>query len=157
WTKHSIVTGFDLAAGLDTGDLDGDGDLDVVGAGFLANEISWGGNADRHRASWTKHLVNNDFTFAILGSAAAMDADGDLDLVGAAHNQGEISWFENQDGHGLQWFEHSVTTGFDIVTSSVPADLDQDGDLDILGAAAVEDAIKWWENAGGQLALATLS
>jgi hypothetical protein len=157
WTKHSIITGFDLAAGLDTGDLDGDGDLDVVGAAFLLNEISWWENADRHGTSWTKHLVNNDFTFAIWVSAADMDADGDLDLVGAAHNQGEISWFENQDGHGLQWFEHPVTIGFDIVTSSVPADLDRDGDLDILGAAAVEDAIKWWENAGGQLALATLS
>lgn len=35
------------------------------------------------------------------------------------------------------------------------ADLDDDGDLDILGAALDDDEIAWWENAGGQFSLAT--
>ncbi|MFO0982883.1 MAG: VCBS repeat-containing protein [Planctomycetota bacterium] len=157
WTKHSVVTGFDLAAGTDLADVDGDGDLDVLGVAFNSNTIAWWENADAVGTTWTQHLVDTDFTFAIYVEGADVDRDGDIDLVGAAHNQGEISWFENLDGKGTQWLEHPVTVGFTIVTSSVARDIDGDGDLDVLGVAAVADAVEWWENRGGQVAFATTS
>ena len=157
WTFHSVALGYDLAAGLDLADVDGDGDVDVLGVSFNSDEITWFENLDRVGGSFAKHVIDDEFTFAIFVAATDLDGDGDTDVVGAAHNQGEISWFENLDGTGSLWMEHPITIGFDIVTSSVHGDLDGDGDLDVLGAAAVENKIVWWENRGGQFAAATSS
>jgi hypothetical protein len=58
-------------------------------------------------------------------------------------------------GDGTTWTEHVV----DIVASSAhrvhAADIDGDGDLDILGALWGMNDITWWENRGGQFALPT--
>ena len=44
---------------------------------------------------------------------------------------------------------------FDRVRSVHAADVDGDGDGDVLGAAGVANEIAWWENRGGQFALPT--
>jgi len=42
---------------------------------------------------------------------------------------------------------HEIDTNFNGAHSVCAADLDQDGDLDVVGAAHYGDRVSWWESA----------
>jgi hypothetical protein len=155
WTKHAVDTAFDGASGVYAADVDGDGDLDVLGAANVADDIAWWENIAGDGSAWTEHTVDAAFGGAYDVHAADVDGDGDLDVLGAAVTADDIAWWENTAGDGSAWTEHAVDADFDGANSVYAADVDGDGDLDALGAANVADDIAWWENQGGQFALAT--
>jgi len=70
-----------------------------------------------------------------------------VDVVAAAKQDNEIAWWEN-DG-SQQFSKHSVDTGFSDAQSVYSADVNGDGDLDILGASPGRNEIALWENSGG--------
>lgn len=69
-----------------------------------------------------------------------------MDVFGAAGNADDITWWENIAGDGTAWSGHTVDGTFDRAYSVHAADLDGDGDMDVLGAAGIADEITWWEN-----------
>ena len=46
----------------------------------------------------------------------------------------------------LTWVEHTIDGSYDGATSVFAADMDNDGDMDILGTAYIDDDITWWES-----------
>jgi uncharacterized protein (DUF2141 family) len=125
-------------------DLDGDGDLDVLGGesdgGFAYYENTAGAGAPPTFAA----AVTDPFGLADVGyrnapSVADLDGDGDLDVLSGEHF-GSFLYFENTAGAGATpAFVGPVTNPFglaDIGSYSAPsvADLDGDGDLDVLAA-----------------------
>jgi uncharacterized repeat protein (TIGR01451 family) len=156
WAKHTIDNSFAGASRVAAADVDGDGDLDLLGAAYSANDIAWWENTASDGSAWTRRIVAGSFTQANSVAAADLDGDGDLDLLGAAFGAGEIAWWEN-DGTPADggWTKHTVTTAFNGARDVAATDMDGDGDLDLLGAASLDNAITWWENRGGQFALAT--
>jgi hypothetical protein len=157
WATHTIDGAFDEAASVAAADLDGDGDLDVLGAAGIADDITWwendGSPAD---GGWATHTIDGAFDGATSVAAADLDGDGDLDVIGAAVYADDITWWEN-DGSPADggWTAHTIDGAFDVARSVAAADLDHDGDLDVLGAAVSADAVIWWENKGGQFTLPT--
>ena len=149
WTAHTVDGAFDNAASVYAADVDGDGDLDVLGAAVLADDIAWWENTAGDGTAWTVHTVDGAFDGARSVFAADVDGDGDLDVLGAATAADDIAWWENTAGDGTAWTEHTVDGDFDGAWSVYAADVDGDGDLDVLGAAAVADDIAWWENTAG--------
>lgn len=55
-----------------------------------------------------------------------------------------------EHGNGSAWTRYSVDAAFNGVESVHAADVDEDGDLDILGAANIAGEISWWENTAGE-------
>jgi len=149
WIEHVLDGSFDGAVSVCASDVDGDGDMDVLGAAANADDITWWENVGGGASNWTKHIVSGDFNEARSVCAADVDGDGDLDVLGAASSADDIIWWENTDGNGTNWIEHSVDGAFDGAYSVYAADVDGDGDLDVLGAAQYADEIAWWENNGG--------
>ena len=41
WTEHTIDAAFSFALSVYAADFDGDGDMDVLGAAYTANDITW--------------------------------------------------------------------------------------------------------------------
>ncbi len=78
--------------------------------------------------------------------AADINGDGDMDVLGAAVFSNDIAWWENTAGDGTAWTEHTVDGAFDFARSVYAADIDGDGDIDVLGAAYGTDEIAWWES-----------
>jgi len=148
WIEHSIAVAFDGASSVYAADVDGDGDQDVLGAARFGNAIVWWENSDGTGTVWTEHSIAVAFDGAVSVYAADIDGDGDLDVLGAAFNGNAIAWWENSDGAGTVWTQHSIAVAFDGATSVYAADVDGDGDLDVLGAARSGD-IAWWENSDG--------
>ncbi len=148
WTKHTIDGDFN-AYSVYAEDVDGDGDTDVLGAGWNEDDITWWENTDGAGTSWTEHTVDGDYNAACSVYAVDVDGDGDQDVLGAAHNADDITWWENTNGTGTVWTEHTVDGSFNGAVSVYAADVDGDGDTDVLGAGDLADDITWWENTDG--------
>jgi Secretion system C-terminal sorting domain/FG-GAP-like repeat len=150
WTEHTVEFNYDYASDVYATDVDGDGDIDVLGAAAgSTDEITWWENVDGIGLSLVEHTVDDDFNGAISVYAADVDGDGDTDVIGAAETANDISWWENVDGVGLNWVEHPIDANFQGAHDVYATDVDGDGDTDILGAAATDDEITWWENTDG--------
>ena len=147
--EHTVDDDFFGAQSVYSADVDGDGDMDVLGAALSAGEIAWWENTDGTGTSWTEHIIDSDFSGAILVNSADVDGDGDMDVLGAAWLAYEIAWWENTNGIGTSWTKHTVDGAFDNARSVYSADVDGDGDIDVLGAAYFTDGIIWWENTDG--------
>jgi hypothetical protein len=96
---------------------------------------------------FSEHTIAGDFDGAYSVYAADVDSDGDMDVLGAAWNASDITWWEN----GVQRFtEHTIAGDFNRANSVYAADIDGDGDMDVLGTAHNSNDITWWENDGEQ-------
>jgi len=134
-------------------DMDGDGDTDLLTGSSAdgSGNLRWYENDGMNPPTFTRHVVpsvgNNFYTI----TAADIDGDGDIDI--AAHsgfvfqNDDHTSWFENQGGSPPTFVERPLQTGADMSHSIRTADLDGDGDLDILlGDLAQENGkVVWYE------------
>ena len=160
FTAHYIADRVARVADARTGDLDGDGDLDVAAAGFGYDdgETSWLEN----KGGWTfeQHVLQR-LSGAINSLVVDVDADGALDVVALVSQEWEEIWAFLNDGRGgftprLIWGSTNADFGSSWLTV---ADMDRDGDPDLLYANgdAFEYAppnsrpwqgLQWLENRG---------
>ncbi|MCP4659428.1 MAG: DUF11 domain-containing protein [bacterium] len=98
----------------------------------------------------TEHTVDAAFDGAKQVFAADVDVDGDLDVLGAATGADDVAWWENTAGDGSAWTKRIIDGFFDFVFGVYAEDIDGDGDIDVLGAAAGFDDVAWWENTAGR-------
>lgn len=146
FTEHIITNDFDGAYSVHAADVDSDGDVDVLGAAYWADEIAWWKNDGNE--SFTKHVITYTFGFASCVYAADIDGDGDMDILGTSELEDSLIWWENDGNENFTG--HTITDTFMMPYSVYAADLDSDGDVDILGAAYAADDIAWWENNGSE-------
>jgi hypothetical protein len=145
-SDSEIGSGFAGVQSIMAADIDGDGDLDVLGAATTADDIFWWENDGAE--NFSHHTIDGSFDGARAVTAADMDGDGDLDVLAAAGTADDIAWWQN-DGEE-NFTKQTIAAEFDGAREVVAADLDGDGDLDVLGAAQSADQITWWENDGAQ-------
>lgn len=148
WSKHTIDTSFDAAVSVAAGDVDGDGDVDVVGAANADHDITWWENSAGDGSAWTRHDIDTAYTGASAVALADVDRDGHLDVLAVGALNGEVTWFENSSGDGSTWAENTLTTSWTGARAVFGADLDGDGDTDLLTTGDL-DEVAWWENTNG--------
>ena len=146
---HNVAWEFDGAASVYSEDIDGDGDMDILGAAYGDNEITWWENLDGSGTSWTEHLIDDYFENAVSIYSEDIDGDGDMDVIGSSSYDYGIAWWENLDGTGTSWTQHTVDDDFNGCRSVYLEDIDDDGDLDVLGVSYSRNEIAWWENTDG--------
>ncbi len=131
------------ANGLTAADMDGNGTVDLLAAGYKVQSIDWFSNDGSGSFGSIQNVVT-DFKYTRNVCPADLDGDGDMDITAAADTDNKISWFEND---GQQNFsEHKVDSLFDYAYFSLAQDLDGDGDTDIIGTAQGAGVLAWWEN-----------
>ncbi len=143
WAITNIETGFDGVTCVATGDLDADGDPDVIAGAYTAGEVKWFENRVDQGMSWDSHAITYSFEGVYTVQAADLDLDGALDVLASSRELDRVTWFGNL---GTSWAVHDVDLTFDGARSAVAVDFDRDGDLDVIAAAEFDDDISWWEN-----------
>ena len=148
----SGLTDFGSYVGASFGDVDGDGDLDLlIGNGnivYLENSGSVTNPLFAATATMTTIPQYDSSSTPVLDD---LDGDGDLDFL-AGNADGDFVYFENCGSATLPDFSSSNVNPFgllNIVSYSTPviADLDGDGDLDILAGRGYGDFV-YFENSG---------
>ncbi|MGV3721268.1 MAG: FG-GAP repeat domain-containing protein, partial [Actinomycetota bacterium] len=122
-------------------DLDGDGRLDVVGAG--PDQIAW------HRRDgdrWTTRVIaaksaEVKSTDSICLTAHDLDGDGDPDLIASTPGNGDLAWYENPRGSDRSWSRHLIDN-LPKIHSQALQDLDGDGRPDLV--ANTTDQLVWF-------------
>jgi hypothetical protein len=130
------------------GDLDGDGDQDLVVAQYGDQAVGWYENEAGDGTLWTRHTVATGVPGALDVHLADVDADGDTDVLVASLDGDAVTWYENDAGNGSAWTAHLIATA-DGGRSVATADVDRDGDLDVLSAFGDADQVAWHENTTG--------
>ena len=132
------------ARSIHAADVDGDGDLDALAAATLDGTVAWYPNHGGGLFG-AAQLIGTGLAGIGVVRGADFDGDGDLDVAAGANHPAaidETSWFENL-GAGSFGPRQAIGDG---ALGLWTADLDLDGDLDLLSASPIDDRIVWIEN-----------
>src|SRR5690554_7149799 len=132
-------------------DFDGDGDLDILINGHTTYKISWYENLDGQGNFGPKQIVDGTGMYANMVAAGDINGNGAMDIVFASNGDNEVAWFENLDGLGNFGPKRIITNNLLTAVAVFIADLDNDGDMDVL-ATSVEvygGEVVWFENLDG--------
>jgi hypothetical protein len=92
----------------------------------------------------TTNLDDPNFVFS-----ADLDGDGDYDVISGSVQDNKTVWFENIDGLGSFDNEKIINDTLLGARDTSVADIDGDGDLDIVVAYSLSQMLVWFENTDG--------
>lgn len=130
-------------------DLDRDGDLDVLAASAGDNTIAWYENMAEASQFGPQQIIATGVDGAQSAFAADLNGDGHLDVLSASNQDDTIAWYENGGGASGFGPQQVITADADGARSVSAADLDGDGDADVLSASQADNTIAWFENLDG--------
>lgn len=133
-----------------TFDIDNDGDQDVVYISFSGARLQWLENIDGSGNFGPPQLISNNTPAGSHIQGDDIDGDGDIDIVAAIGQLDTAAWYENVDGLGAFSNANIITTNADGIAGVDIADMDGDGDLDVLSASISDLKVAWYENTDGQ-------
>ena len=64
FSEKNITSNFNGARSVASADVDGDGDIDILGAATSDDKITWWENTSGDGSTWTQNDIANDFDFA---------------------------------------------------------------------------------------------
>ncbi len=139
-SQQVISSNLDWAQCVVAGDIDGDGDMDVLTTSRNDKTFSWFRNMDGNGTFGSQNIISNNSNIAKTAYLVDLDGDGDNDVL--VRYRARVAWFENLDGNGSFSTEKLVDADGDIYFG----DVDNDGDIDII---AIGDNLTWNENING--------
>ena len=152
FSKHTIPVNGDDWYPVFATDLDDDGDIDVlVGngpSGAYANRVLWLENNGSSSPSFTERVISSAVNWPYSIFATDLDDDGDIDVLSASRWDDKIAWYENDGGSPPGFTQRIISTNADDAQHVYAADVDADGNIDVLGASAGDDKIAWYKNDG---------
>ena len=144
--RHVITASADGAGHVRTGDLD-DGDSDVVSASFDDQIVAWYENLGAGAFAAQSVIAMDASNLGSL-DLADLDDDGDLDVLIAGPGEYGLEWYENLGGAVFAGSRNVAESNYNSGAIASPADLDADGDLDVLTTTSFNNGIGWHENLG---------
>lgn len=128
-----------------TTDIDGDGDQDILAAGEGDAKIRWFENLGSGTFG-SENIIDTLIGVARIIEASDLDFDGDMDVIAGPEDAGVgIVWYEN-DGNGSFTNHYTLSDKVHGFNGMALADLDNDGDDDLISSSTGDNRIAWYEN-----------
>jgi hypothetical protein len=145
------------AWGVDAADVDGDGDLDGIG-GLMNNTcgpplcvgVKWYENDGASPPGFIPRAVAQGPVGALSVHAADLDGDGDTDILAVDNGSNRVLWYESNGARPPAWTQRVVISVALDPWGVFSADVDRDGDLDVLTSSIGDDRLAWHENDGAR-------
>ncbi|MCC5824285.1 MAG: VCBS repeat-containing protein [Phycisphaerales bacterium] len=151
FTKRTLTTQANGARSVFAADLTGNGYMDVISASENDNTVAWYRNSGGPNPTFTRHVITDQAIGASSVFAADINGNGLIDIVSAARLGFEIAWYENSGGSNPNFTRRVISTTQNRAEFVVAADIDNDGDIDILSASTTAREIVWFSNNGGSV------
>ncbi len=126
-------------------DFDKNGTMDLVVSSSADDRITLFSNNGKE--SFTPTILYTDFFSAATLTAADIDMDGDVDILAGSDEfmKNTLGWIRNGNTDGVSF--QSIKSTDSECNNPIAVDLDNDGDLDILGGSTF-GGVYWFENSG---------
>ncbi len=146
--EHIIVESTSGFVHVHSGDLDGDGDMDIVIAKYSI--LMWVENLGDGSFSTPDTIINEQRSMQSV-FLSDLDEDNDLDIITESNSTNpndQVVWFQN-DGEGNFSSKMIISSSIESGHCVFATDIDGDGDNDVLSASVYDDKIAWYRNEGG--------
>lgn len=148
-SQENMVPYLEKPVDIEAGDLDGDGDNDILTVHEgLNNELIWYENENAQGRFLPKKIISN--LNQTPKDISLVDLDGDLDLdivIAQTESEHLITWFQN-DGTGNFSNEILILNSDQAILSITTNDLNGDGSVDIIAGLSSGNSVIWLENDG---------
>jgi hypothetical protein len=158
WIVHDVAPEWDPNTRIQVADLNGDRRVDVILSGSEGESpLAWfEAPEDLQSQTWTRHVIGDETLVGAHSLAVAdFDLDGDIDVVVAEMNTspGKRVQVYLNDQAAVSW--QRIRLAAHGSHNLVVADLDRDGDPDIVGKnyEGASRFLEYWENRNADLRL----
>ena len=146
FTEETVDGGFNGSHWVHACDIDGDGDIDILGAGYMAGDVAIWYNDGEIPIGWTKFTLDDYVQGALSVVAADLDNDEDLDVIAAGDQAGAvIVWYQEDPENRVfakEVIDQTIWGAWPVHT----CDIDGDEDMDIFATTSTIDDVRWYEN-----------
>lgn len=163
FTQHTISTVLIGARSVWSGDLDNDGDTDVLAGGTGSQSLKWYENdGTPANGGWITHALGTADSTIYSIHSVDFDGDGRSEVLATYYNINndlggdKVRWFKN-NGAG-SFTENILVSNYQSASSVWPARIDNNTSTDIITVAAGRNDgsntgrdLSWWANDGSQV------
>ena len=127
------------------GDIDNDGDLDIIWSDSSSDYVAWLKNDGAVNPSFYEVRITN-YNSGEGITVSDLDLDGDLDIVITSYLDEKVEWFESDGESSPTFTKHTLGTSLWGATSVAVDDINGDGSPDVVAAILKDEDIVWFES-----------
>ena len=148
FTKRTVSTSQNGVQYVLAADLNNDGTTDIISASSAtnANKISWFANNGGQNPTFTQHTVDASITTPVSLAVGDLDQDGHIDIAATSAVGNQSFWYRN-NGASTPIFTRTLISDDRARPRTIEiADMDGDGDLDIIVGSSSDSQINWYQS-----------
>ena len=149
WETFVLDDDFNNPHGVFVSDINNDGLKDIVACAREDNTIAWWENNGNDPDTWQKHIVTDQIIGTQTICVADINNDGFKDIIGGSSLSNKVIVFYNNGDSLTTFTQQFANESLELPHWVSVADIDNDGNLDILVAACVSREVAWLHNDGG--------